>query len=162
VVSTSQVGVCVRLLLSTTKNRSLEWSITPWSASELYRPSDRRMSVKLVPTFADPVVSATDPHGRILGFLDGSRYYFFQIAPQLYSRGWVDPVLDPLLPRKSGNAGNRTRDLWICSHWPLDHLGVTWSCHKLHLTKIRQTLNQAPAQVTGSARFESRAIGYRT
>jgi hypothetical protein len=28
---------------------------TPWpeSASELYRPSDRRLSVKLVPTFAD-------------------------------------------------------------------------------------------------------------
>jgi hypothetical protein len=33
------------------------------------------------------VVSATDPHGRILGFLDRSRYYFFQVAPQLYSRG---------------------------------------------------------------------------
>jgi hypothetical protein len=43
------------------------------SASELYRPSDRRMSEKLVPTFADRgcrVVSATDPYGRILGFLD--------------------------------------------------------------------------------------------
>jgi hypothetical protein len=42
------------------------------------------------PTFADRgcrVVSATDPHGRILGFLDRSRYYFFQVAPQLYSRG---------------------------------------------------------------------------
>jgi hypothetical protein len=24
--------------------------------------------------------------GRILGFLDRSRYYFFQVAPQLYSR----------------------------------------------------------------------------
>jgi hypothetical protein len=44
----------------------------------------------LVPTFADRrclVVSATDPHGRILGFLDRSRYFFFQVAPQLYSRG---------------------------------------------------------------------------
>jgi hypothetical protein len=28
------------------------------------------------------VVSATDPHARILGFLDRSRYYFFQVAPQ--------------------------------------------------------------------------------
>jgi hypothetical protein len=28
---------------------------------------------------------------------------------QLYSRGWVDPVPDPLLLRKSGSAGNRTR-----------------------------------------------------
>jgi hypothetical protein len=27
----------------------------------------------------------------------------------LYSRGWVDPVPDPLLLRKSSSAGNRTR-----------------------------------------------------
>jgi hypothetical protein len=27
----------------------------------------------------------------------------------------VDPVPDPLLLRKSGSAGNLTRDLWICS-----------------------------------------------
>jgi hypothetical protein len=41
---------------------------TPWpqSASELYRPSERRLSAKLVPTFC------------------GSRYYFFQVAPQLH------------------------------------------------------------------------------
>jgi hypothetical protein len=44
---------------------------TPWpeSANELYRPSDRRLSVKLVPTFADKrcrVVRVTDPYGRIL------------------------------------------------------------------------------------------------
>jgi hypothetical protein len=40
----------------------------PWpeSASELYRPSDRRLSAKLVPTFADRgchVVSVTNPYG---------------------------------------------------------------------------------------------------
>jgi hypothetical protein len=39
---------------------------TPWPepASELYQPSDRRLSGKLVPTFADRgchVVSAADP-----------------------------------------------------------------------------------------------------
>jgi hypothetical protein len=61
---------------------------TPWpqSASELYRPSGSLLSAKLVPTFADGecrVVSATDPYCRILGFLDRSRYYFFQVAPQL-------------------------------------------------------------------------------
>jgi Na+/H+ antiporter NhaD/arsenite permease-like protein len=33
------------------------------------------------------VVSVTDPYCRILGFLDRSRYFFFQVAPQLYSRG---------------------------------------------------------------------------
>jgi hypothetical protein len=48
---------------------------TPWSesASELYRPSDRRLLAKLVQIFADRgchVVSATDPYGRILEFLD--------------------------------------------------------------------------------------------
>jgi hypothetical protein len=59
-----------------------------------------------------------------LGFLDRSRY-FIEIAPQLSSRGWVGPVPDPLLLRKSGSAGNRTRDLWICSQelWSLDHRG---------------------------------------
>jgi hypothetical protein len=87
---------------------------TPWYeyVSELCRPSDSRLSAKLVPTFADRgchVVSMTDPHCRILGFVDRSRYIFFQVAPQLYSRGLVDPVPDPLLLRKSGSAGNRAR-----------------------------------------------------
>jgi hypothetical protein len=49
-----------------------------------------------------------------IGFIDRSRYFSFQVAPQLSSRGSVDPVPDPLLLRKSGSAGNRTRDLWIC------------------------------------------------
>jgi hypothetical protein len=49
--------------------------MTPWpeSVSELYRPSDRHLSAKLVPTFADRgchVVSVTNLYGRILGFLD--------------------------------------------------------------------------------------------
>jgi hypothetical protein len=59
---------------------------TPWpeSARELYRLSDRRLSPKLVPTLADRgcrVVSTADPYGRDLGFLDRSRYIFFQVAP---------------------------------------------------------------------------------
>jgi hypothetical protein len=84
----------------------------PQSASEVCRPSDSRLSAKVVSTFADRgchVVSAADPHGRVLGFLDRSRCFFFQAAPHLYSRGWVDPFPDPLLLRKSGSAGNRTR-----------------------------------------------------
>jgi hypothetical protein len=86
------------------------------------------MSAKIVPTFGDRwcrVVSATDPHGHILGFLDRGRYFPIQVTAQLYSRVWVDSVPDPLLLRKSGRAGNRTRDLWICSQelWPLDHRG---------------------------------------
>jgi hypothetical protein len=64
----------------------------PWpeSASELCRPSERRLLAKLVPTFADRgchVVSVTDPYARILRFLDRRRYFFFQVALQLYSRG---------------------------------------------------------------------------
>jgi hypothetical protein len=51
---------------------------TPWpeSAKELYRPSDRRLSAKLVPNFADRgchMVRAADPYGRILRILDRSR-----------------------------------------------------------------------------------------
>jgi hypothetical protein len=46
-------------------------------------------------------------------------------SSQLSSWGWVDPVPDPLFLRKSGSAGNRTWDLWICNQelWPLDHSG---------------------------------------
>jgi hypothetical protein len=78
----------------------------PWSESwsELYRPSDHRLSAKLVLTFADRgchVVSVTDSYSPILGFLERSRYFFFQVAPQLSSRGWVDPVPDKLLLRKN-------------------------------------------------------------
>jgi hypothetical protein len=38
---------------------------TPWpkSASKRYRPSDRRLSAKLVPTFADTVVSSSQYGG---------------------------------------------------------------------------------------------------
>jgi hypothetical protein len=44
------------------------------------------LSAKLVRTFADKgcaVMSAADLYDRILGFLDRSRYLFFQVAPQL-------------------------------------------------------------------------------
>jgi hypothetical protein len=56
------------------------------------------------------------PYGHILKFLDQSRYFLFQAAPQLYSWGWADLVPDPLL-RESN------LDLRICSQelWPLDH-----------------------------------------
>jgi hypothetical protein len=39
----------------TEKNKSKKKKKTPWSVSmsELYQPSDRRLSAKLVPTFAD-------------------------------------------------------------------------------------------------------------
>jgi hypothetical protein len=96
------------------------------------RPSNHHLSAKLVPTFADRshrLVRAMVPHSHILSFLDRSCYYFFQVAPWLYSRSCMDPVPDPLLLRKSDSARNRTRDLWICSQelCPLGHRGCLYS-----------------------------------
>jgi hypothetical protein len=82
-----------------------------WVRERTYRPNDRRLPAKLMSAFADTVchvISVTDLYGHILGFLDRSRYCFFQVAPQLYSWGWVDPIADPLLLRKSDRAGSRT------------------------------------------------------
>jgi hypothetical protein len=83
--------------------------------------SSNFLRVEVVAWSAQPIPTAVN-----FGFLDRSRYFFIQVAPQLSSRGWVDPVPDPLLLRKSGRAGNPTGDLWICSQksqklWPLDH-----------------------------------------
>jgi hypothetical protein len=67
------------------------------------------------------VVSVTNPYGRILAFLDWSRYYCFQVAPQLHSRDWGDPVPDQLhflVPGiEPGTSGSAARK------WPLDHRG---------------------------------------
>jgi hypothetical protein len=49
-----------------------------------------------------------DRHDIVL-LSTGAATFFFQVAPHLYWRGWVDPVPDPLLLRKSGSAGNRTQ-----------------------------------------------------
>ena len=98
----------------------------------LGRQSARRRSAKLVPTFADRGVSRgqrdRSPRPLISVYRTWIATYFIQVAPQLTSggsRGWVHPVPDPLPLRKSGSAGNRTRDLCICSQkpWPLDHRG---------------------------------------
>jgi hypothetical protein len=71
-------------------------------------PLAGKVSANFVGT-ACHVISLTDPYSSVLDFLDRNWYFFFQVAPQLYSRGWVDPVSDQLLLRKSGSVGNRTR-----------------------------------------------------
>jgi hypothetical protein len=65
------------------------------------------------------------PQPLISIFYTRSSYFSIQVAPQLQPRGCVELVPDPLLLRKSGSAGNRTRDLYICSQelWSLDHRG---------------------------------------
>jgi hypothetical protein len=55
------------------------------------------------------VVGFSDPCGRVPGFQDRSSWFFFQAAPQLCSRGWLDPVPDPLLLGESGGAGGLAR-----------------------------------------------------
>jgi hypothetical protein len=69
------------------------------------------------------VVSVADPCDRNLGFLDRSRCFSFQVAPQLYS-GLVDPVPDQLL-RKFCSSGNQTRTSGSVArnsdHWTTDY-----------------------------------------
>jgi hypothetical protein len=88
-------------------------TLWPESASELYRPSDRRSSAKLEPIFADRwfhAVSVTNPYGCIIGFLDQSRYFFFfPSSSSIVLTRLSGPVPDPLLLRRSGGAGNRIR-----------------------------------------------------
>jgi hypothetical protein len=111
----SQSCIHFRILVYRSLNitkKILNYTLWPESTSELYRPRDRSLSAKSVPTFVDRgcrVVSATDPYCRIFWFLDRSRCFFFQVTLQLYSQGWVDPVPEPLLLRKSGRVGNITQ-----------------------------------------------------
>jgi hypothetical protein len=63
-----------------------------YSASELYRLSERHLSEKnLVPTFADREVSPGQRGGSPtmvnLSFLDRIRYFFSQVTPNLSSQG---------------------------------------------------------------------------
>jgi hypothetical protein len=90
------VNIIIIIIIIITFN--CKWDFTRWQCyynKTLRGPSppanlrDRRLSEKLMATFEGRgcrVVSATDSNDRILGFLDRSRYFFFQVAPQLYSR----------------------------------------------------------------------------
>jgi hypothetical protein len=76
-------------------NKTKQNKQTPWSesASELYRASDRHLSAKWLPTFANRgchVVSVTSlrPYSR---FSRQESLLFYQVAPQL------DPVPNPLI-----------------------------------------------------------------
>jgi hypothetical protein len=91
---------------------------TDWATATCWR--------NLMPTFVDRGVSrgqrGVSPTVVNLGFLDRSRYCSFKQLLIYPHKGWVDPVPDPLLLKKSGSTGNGTRDLWVCSEevWPLD------------------------------------------
>jgi hypothetical protein len=65
-------------------------------SEQLYLPSTCRLSAKLLLTFEERIcrgVSVTDAYGRIFGLLDRSRYFSFQVAPQLYSPSLISLVV---------------------------------------------------------------------
>jgi hypothetical protein len=76
---------------------------TPWpeSVSKLCRPSERCLLVRLVRAFAEGgchVVSVMDPWYCVLGFLDLSCCFFFQVAPfrtHYLLEGVVVPGVEP-------------------------------------------------------------------
>jgi hypothetical protein len=68
-------------------------------------------------------------------FIDRSRYFSFKQLLIYPHKGWADLVPDPLLLRKSGSAGNGTRDLCHCSQefCSRDHRGGQLILHKMHV-----------------------------
>jgi hypothetical protein len=108
---------------------------------------------RTIPTQLPPLVGSTQllrigdvawsaqriPYGRILIFTDRSRYYFFPVAPQLHSQGWVDPVPDPLIIRKSDSAGNRTRTSRPVAR-NSDHWTTEAGKHKTFLMRQKKTV----------------------
>jgi hypothetical protein len=91
--------------------KQISW---PESVSKLYWPSKLSLVGEVSVNFC--VVRMADPQGRNLGFIDRSHYFFFQVAPQLYSRGRVDLVPHPQLLTKWRRES--IPDPWICDHRP--------------------------------------------
>jgi hypothetical protein len=63
----------MKIRISCLQHINLNYTPWPESENELYRPSDRSLSAKLMPTLADrgfKVISATGPSDRILRFID--------------------------------------------------------------------------------------------
>jgi hypothetical protein len=117
-------GMVTSTNLTSYENNSVAFSpqanYNDWATATCWR--------NLVSTFADRGVSRGQrdgSHTAVNLFSRPEQLLFFRVAPPLSYKGWVDPVPEPLLLRKSGSAGNRTRDLWVSSQafWQLDHRG---------------------------------------
>jgi hypothetical protein len=121
-----------------------------------------------MPTFAVRgwnVVSVKNPYGHIFGFLDRSRYFFFQVAPHFthyFSENLVATGIEP-------------RPL-ICSQelWPLDHRGghidiimyKIYGCRRVALNTILQKrkgdwINQFPLAYTIQAESKELRSDFR-
>jgi hypothetical protein len=98
---------------------SLQANYTDW-ATDATGSVVRLLRVQGVAWLAQRIRTAVN-----FGILDWSRYFLFQVAPQLSSRGWVVTAPDTLIIRKSFSARKRTQNPWICSQelWPQDHRG---------------------------------------
>jgi hypothetical protein len=72
-------------------------SVRKWTIPTERPPLVSEVSANFFADRGCHVASMMDPYGGIVGFLDRTHYFFLSVAPQLYSRGWVDPVPDPLL-----------------------------------------------------------------
>jgi hypothetical protein len=79
------------LLLSTKKTKKTPWSE---SASELYRPSDLRLSAsdRQLVRIEGATWSAWRIPPAVFSRFSRQEPLLYQVAPRLYSRGWVDPV----------------------------------------------------------------------
>jgi hypothetical protein len=93
-------------------------TITPWplSNSELYRPTDRHTSAKLVPALADRgrrVINDTDTHGQNHGFLDRKGYLFFQYLLNCTHKAELTPLVVCILLRVLG----QVQGFRLTQHW---------------------------------------------
>jgi hypothetical protein len=95
-------NLCERSLSNCTLNTA-PWDIkTPWPefASELFRPSNRSLLVKLVPTFADRgchMVNVTDPYGHTLSFPDLEPLLFGHILQKCKFNCYISSSVHGLL-----------------------------------------------------------------
>jgi hypothetical protein len=69
-----------------------------------------------VPTFVERgchVISVIDSYGRILDFLDRNSYFFFEVAPQLYSRADWTPFQTHYFSENMGVLGIEPGPLYL-------------------------------------------------
>jgi hypothetical protein len=123
--------------------------------SILYRPSDRLLSTKLVPTFADRrcrVVSGTDPGYRFRGTgFDSRRYQIFWEVVYL-RRGPLSlmSATEEILERKSSDSGLEIRE--YCKRDP-----SRWPRGTLYPLKLALTSQTSGGRSVGVVRSRTQA-----
>jgi hypothetical protein len=136
---------CIYTYIHTYVHKYVHTYVTPWLlVREGPIPTERSPLTGEVSTNCCRWRSVVWLMRRILGSLDRSRYYFFQVVPQLESRGWVDPVPDPycsenlvapgIEPGPLATRAQRRSHTWIitCIHTYIHTIHLlhkrTWRC----------------------------------